>query len=449
MCRSVILPKIQSPEVMHDSSGNIVASQGLQVCAPWVVFASKKFDGRYFFLNSETNQSVWSLPPNYIITPSTAEPQPSKVEALPVICEAARAAACAANENDQWSSINWNSIDVEVAPKKVDGPLFMVLDGLGRGGYASVVKVEHLVNKKTFAMKVVAKNVSSSESKRLAHQAQLKNELKFMTQIPPSPFLQQCHYAFESPSAVFFVLDLISGGDLFYHLVKRVSAGLMFSEQEARVMLSELYLAVEHLHQQGVVHRDIKIENIMLDHRGHIKLVDYGLAVEIEEEVQPMSAMGSLIYMAPELVRDRTGGRHTDWWAFGVLAHELLTGNTPWSSLTDSKVIKKEIQSSVIVPLVGVSQAASKFVLSLMCRDVSQRLGTKADSDVKKSSFFKSIDWEKTSRKESAPAFVPDCINVNKEDQDAALQSYFNMIEEKNIRNGWTLDLEDASNYLF
>ena len=80
---------------------------------------------------------------------------------------------------------------------------------------------------------------------------------------------------------------------------------------QAKTLLSEVVLAVVHMHANGLIHRDIKVENIMLDSSGHVKLVDFGLACSADEET--VSRNGSLIYMAPELLRDQTGGRFTDW----------------------------------------------------------------------------------------------------------------------------------------
>lgn len=184
-----------------------------------------------------------------------------------------------------------------------------------------------------------------------------------MTHMPPSPFLQRCHLGFESSTDLFFVLDLASGGDLFYHLIARIRrSGGGFSDAESRRLLAEVVVGLAHLHAHGFVHRDIKVseetdgrrrraemekqleeyrlnqtyfktqvttcfkvllnslpvyhgqvENIMLDARGHVKLVDFGLACALTAEEGPMSPTGSLIYMAPELLSHSRGGRHTDW----------------------------------------------------------------------------------------------------------------------------------------
>jgi len=330
-------------------------------------------------------------------------------------------------------------------------PKFKVIEGLGRGGYATVVKVQDIYSKKYYAMKVIIKNTSKNYNKRIKHQEILDGELKVMTDIIPSPFLQKCYYSFENPITVFFILELHTGGDLYHHLVQRTKKGKSFSEKEIKIILSELYLAIEHLHKNKIIHRDIKVENVMLDGNGHVKLVDFGLAYKYEEEISHMGMVGSLIYMAPELIHSKTGGRHTDWWAYGVLAHELLTSKTPWSSLTNTKLIKHEILNKIILPPYDVAKSPSKFILSLMNRDVSNRLGTKSDSEIRTCSYFKGMDWNKLLRGQMNPVFIPNTLNVSKNDQYDALNSYFNMIDDKNNminKNSWYLNLENVSNFL-
>lgn len=146
-------------------------------------------------------------------------------------------------------------------PVRVEHVPLEVISGLGQGGYAVVVLVrstnaENHGNPDFFAMKVIEK--SKVAKKRSI--SRLKMELRAMTELPPSRFLQRCHMAFESQTNIFFVLDYNAGGDLFFHLVDRIKKGQEgFFEHEARVILAETVLGICHLHQNKFIHRDIKV----------------------------------------------------------------------------------------------------------------------------------------------------------------------------------------------
>jgi serine/threonine protein kinase len=324
-----------------------------------------------------------------------------------------------------------------------------VIDGLGVGGFATVVKVEELNSGKRYAMKVISKSSKDSKKDQLSR---VKLELELMTSpaLNASPFLQKCHDAFENSSNVFFVVDLIEGGDLFTHLSAKLKANSRgFAEFEVRFMLAELHLAIDHLHNNGYLHRDIKIENIMLDRRGHIKLVDYGLATRIlkkasptsksaaaesskssssAKEGQPMSASGSLIYLAPELLKSSIGGKFTDWWSYGVLAFELLTGHIPWSSMSDEPTIKNEILNKEVTLPELFSFTTRHFVSSLLSHNYRKRLG---GEELKKHMYFRGIDWLKLNNQEYIPAFKPNIVSdaqANVESRTNALSIYHKMV---------------------
>jgi serine/threonine protein kinase len=169
----------------------------------------------------------------------------------------------------------------------------------------------------------------------------------------------------------------------------------------------------------------------MLDARGHVKIIDFGLAKEVPRcsgfaEV-PLSLTGSLIYMPPELLITQKGGRHTDWWAVGVLAHELFTGRTPWSSLTNKKVIRREIKSLKVGPPPQVSPAAGLLVCSLLRQDPLQRLGS--IQSVRSAPFFSMVDFHQVEKQSCAPAFdpPPDCFRL--QDRQKALGAYAELNE--------------------
>jgi ribosomal protein S6 kinase beta len=324
---------------------------------------------------------------------------------------------------------------------------YQVVDGLGMGGFATVLEVLEEKSKKSYAMKVVSK----SKLKHQEHRDQILLELKIMESVV-SPFLVRCYDTFETDRNLFFIIDFVGGGDLFHHLNEKngpptagggggaseEAGGVVmnnvvgFGEVEARFMLAELYLAIEHLHSKGYLHRDIKVENVMLDYNGHVKLIDFGFAAEVSHEsnVQPLLPGGSLVCLSPELITERTGGRHTDWWAYGVVAYELLTGLSPWSSITDRERLRDEIQHLDIQYPQYLSREAQQMLMLLLCRRFEDRLGFERDDEIKSIAFFKNdINWKRLASLQCPPPFVPGYTHLNKADRDAAVEAYERLMQ--------------------
>lgn len=406
--------------------------------------------GRHYFFNQTTEESAWSIRQSLIEGYPTSDdrgclpllkkgskveplPRPLKSESLTLPPNGVAAVAAKAKASSAPLLIcDAANVEAEEPPLEdctnVNIESLVVVKGLGRGGFADVVEVKDTATGERFAMKTIAKKRILDRKAR----ARLALEVHAMSQTDPSPFVQRCHAAFESPTNIFFVVDLCSGGDLYFHLASQRSEENEWKipEKEGRILLAELALAVEHVHGQGYIHKDIKIENVMLDHRGHVKLVDFGLADKLVAEEAPLDRTGSLTSMAPELLRDRTGGRHTDWWAYGILAYELLTGHSPWSCLDNNRVIQKEIQRLEINFPLHLSHEARLFLGGLLERNVKTRLGTKSDREVRGAKFFENIDWEATALLESFPAFVPSSLSVEDSVSRRVLSSYTSRPEE-------------------
>ena len=436
-------------KIFYDPKGMIIATRDLTVLTPWwVVRESKQYPGRYFFYQGEDKTSAWALPPVALGLPPKGEPnilppivKSDKNKEVPKILIPPSPLSIASLPS------SFESVNNDVVNNKISPASLVVRGGLGQGGYAAVVKA---MNTETGDM-LALKKVSKCAGKKSKARDRIALELKLMTELPECPFLMRCHSAFETSTNVYFALDLVTGGDLFFHLAQAQMANPSkvcgLPEDQCRVILSEVVVALQHMHTYGFIHRDVKVENIMLDAQGHVKLVDYGLACELKgDEDQPLSPMGSLIYMAPELLSERVGGRHTDWWAVGILAYEIMTGRSPWSSLSDKRKVRKEIKTLKVMPPRRLSSAASKLICSLLEHVVSKRLGTKDDRELNNAAFFKDIDWTATVARENSPAFVPGPETTFEQDRHGAIEAYLAQPsreeEEACRRNQWSMGLE-------
>ncbi|XP_010178026.1 PREDICTED: ribosomal protein S6 kinase alpha-3, partial [Mesitornis unicolor] len=184
---------------------------------------------------------------------------------------------------------------------------------------------------------------------------------------------------------------------------------VMFTEDDVKFYLAELALALDHLHSLGIIYRDLKPENILLDEEGHIKLTDFGLSKEsIDHEKKAYSFCGTVEYMAPEVVNRRGHTQSADWWSFGVLMFEMLTGTLPFQGKD-----RKETMTMILKAKLGMPQFLSPEAQSLLRmlfkRNPANRLGAGPDGveEIKRHAFFSKIDWNKLYRREIHPPFKP------------------------------------------
>ncbi|XP_037587191.1 ribosomal protein S6 kinase alpha-2 isoform X7 [Cebus imitator] len=219
------------------------------------------------------------------------------------------------------------------------------------------------------------------------------------------PFIVKLHYAFQTEGKLYLILDFLRGGDLFTRLSKEV----MFTEEDVKFYLAELALALDHLHSLGIIYRDLKPENILLDEEGHIKITDFGLSKEaIDHDKRAYSFCGTIEYMAPEVVNRRGHTQSADWWSFGVLMFEMLTGSLPFQGKD-----RKETMALILKAKLGMPQflsgEAQSLLRALFKRNPCNRLGAGIDGveEIKRHPFFVTIDWNKLYRKEIKPPFKP------------------------------------------
>ncbi|CAF1443830.1 unnamed protein product, partial [Adineta steineri] len=287
---------------------------------------------------------------------------------------------------------------------RVDMSDFELLKVLGTGAYGKVFLVRKITGAdlgKLYAMKVLKKSAILQKAKTAEH---IKTERQVLEAIRQIPFLVSLHYAFQSDAKLHLVMDYVSGGELFTHLNKRQH----FSEQDARIYIAELTLALGQLHKLGIIYRDIKLENILLDNDGHIVLADFGLSKEFrpdDADKRTYSFCGTIEYMAPEVVKGGDAGHDftVDWWSLGVLTFELLTGASPFTvdgdRNTQPDISKRIVKNQPLIPN-HISKKAKDFILKLLMKNPKRRLGSKGLEDIKRHPFFGSdMDWDAIAQK--------------------------------------------------
>uniref|UniRef100_A0AC34QJ99 Ribosomal protein S6 kinase n=1 Tax=Panagrolaimus sp. JU765 TaxID=591449 RepID=A0AC34QJ99_9BILA len=312
---------------------------------------------------------------------------------------------------------------------------FEMLRVLGQGGYGKVFQVRKrsgVHQNRVFAMKVLKKAKLLRSQKDTDHTKAERNILEAVK----SPFICDLLYAFQTDGKLYLILEYLSGGELFMHL-ERVG---VFSEDTACFYLAEIVIALEHLHQQGIIYRDLKPENILLDAFGHVKLTDFGLCKEaIEGDGKTHTFCGTIEYMAPEvLTRDgkthtfcgtieymapevltRVGhGKAVDWWSLGALAYDMLTGGPPFCGRNKKSTIDKILNGKVSFNP-ELSHTVQDLINRLLAKSPENRLGGGIGDalEIKQHMFFRFLDWHKVFMRTLEPPIKPE----NKRDDDASL----------------------------
>ncbi|ORZ35659.1 hypothetical protein BCR44DRAFT_1461002 [Catenaria anguillulae PL171] len=292
-------------------------------------------------------------------------------------------------------------------PKLVSLDDFSFLAVLGKGNFGKVMLAEERTSRKLYAIKVLKKDfvlendeVESTRSEKRIFQAANSSR---------HPFLVNLYATLQTESRLYFVMEYVAGGDLMWHIQRE-----QFNERRARFYACEVLLALQFFHQNSIVYRDLKLDNIMLGMDGHIKLADYGLC----KENMPLGATtntfcGTPEFMAPEILCEQHYGRAVDWWAFGVLVYEMLCGQSPFRGDDEEEIFEAILHDEVLYPIT-MSRDAVHLCQGLLTKDPRKRLGAGAlDADeIKRHPFFKGVDWDALLAKRIPPPFVPRITNA-------------------------------------
>ena len=264
---------------------------------------------------------------------------------------------------------------------------------LGCGTYGRVNLVRHSKTGKCYAMKMISK-VKIIQS---GNQPQLKDEILTMQKLD-HPFIISCPKAFGDRRFVYILMESIMGGELHTYIYEQHEYRL--PEQHAKFYAAQLVKMLQHMSEHRIVHRDIKLENLMLDSRGYIRLVDFGFAKELKVGEKTYTFCGTPTYLAPELILHEGHALEVDLWAIGIVSYEMLFGHAPFQGSNESALFSAIVKDQPKFGKQGVSRDAEDFIRKLLSKDPSKRLGgTKSGFNVVLNhAWFRNYDWHNLER---------------------------------------------------
>lgn len=282
---------------------------------------------------------------------------------------------------------------------------FQVLKLIGKGSLGKVFLVVKKDTRVYYAMKVLEKK-KIDENKEQIRTITEKNILIACS----SPFIVKLRYSFQDTNKIYMVMDLMQGGKLFLHIKESGK----FTEEHAQFYIAEIILALEHLHGKGIIYRDLKPQNILLDHEGHIKLTNFGLSKTgiTQENPKTYTFCGVTEYLAPEILRNQAYDKSVDYWSLGALLYEMISGKPPFSSKNKSEIYKK-INNRLTETKNYFSDDTVDLINQLMALNVINIQPTDRLSNfenIKSHTFFKNIQWDKLQNKEIPAPIKPKII---------------------------------------
>ena len=284
--------------------------------------------------------------------------------------------------------------------KKVSLNDFKLLKVLGRGTFGKVCLAQYKATKKYYAMKIMKKNIIL-EHNQVTHTLLEKNILQNLNY----QFLVGMDFCFQTQERIYFAMNFIRGGELFSHLYKCK----YFPEEKAKFYSAIVGLALEYLHTHGIVYRDIKPDNILIDEDGYLKLADFGMSKMLKDQEKAFSLCGTPEYFAPEIITREGHNKSADWWSYGILLYEMLYGIPPFYSKNTEKMFELITKAKLKFPQkIEVSDDAKDLIKKLLVKNQDLRLGCEGGfEEIKKHSFFKGFDFKALEEKKLEAPFIP------------------------------------------
>uniref|UniRef100_A0A8C2D3V8 Protein kinase C n=1 Tax=Cyprinus carpio TaxID=7962 RepID=A0A8C2D3V8_CYPCA len=282
---------------------------------------------------------------------------------------------------------------------------------LGKGSFGKVFLAELKGTGQFFAVKALKKDVVLMDDDVECTMV----ERRVLSLAWEHPFLTHLYCTFQTKENLFFVMEYLNGGDLMFH----IQTCHRFDLPRSTFYAAEIVCGLQFLHSKGIVYRDLKLDNILLDIDGHIKIADFGMCKEnMFGEARTCTFCGTPDYIAPEILLGQKYGTSVDWWSFGVLLYEMLIGQSPFHGHDEEELFQSIRTDDPCYPR-WVTRDTNDILVKLFVREPERRLGVKGN--IRQHAFFKDIDWNALEKRQVEPPFRPtvksagDCSNFDKE----------------------------------
>ncbi|XP_069674587.1 putative protein kinase C delta type homolog isoform X6 [Periplaneta americana] len=278
---------------------------------------------------------------------------------------------------------------------------FQFLKVLGKGSFGKVLLAELKGTECYYAVKCLKKDVVLEDDDVECTLI----ERKVLALGTKHPYLCHLFCTFQTESHLFFVMEYLNGGDLMFH----IQQSGRFQEPRAKFYGAEIVSGLKFLHKKGVVYRDLKLDNILLDFDGHVRIADFGMCkLQIYLDRTADTFCGTPDYMAPEIIKGLKYNQSVDWWSFGILLYEMLIGQSPFSGCDEDELFWSICNEQPHFPRF-LSREANGILSLLLEKDASKRLGTNEcmAGDVMDQPFFRNMDWYALEQRELEPPFKP------------------------------------------